>query len=163
MEKMMTNKQFTLYYGEYKKMPVRAGYKYSTGYYNGIKLTAKKSLTHWCRDIIQAFKHLCDVELNNECILDFHSPSKLFPMDTSHGATKKYRTPLQALEEFYEYITQTNTTGGIPQAMIDRWNRVWETQDNLKIFPVDRENNIDRYATKQDSLKVDETFNKFFG
>ena len=122
---------FTILYNDIRKMDARGNSKYSTEYYNGISLTNKKNLQRFCRTTIQDIDFLCDIALEADAINYFHNPSKRFPRDLHNEDSKqttkgRYRTPYEALQEFVDYISKQNTTGGIPAQMINRWNRVFK-------------------------------------
>ena len=120
---------FTIYYKEKRQLDPRAGTKYATEYYNGISLANKKQLAQFSQQALKDVDYVCDEITNSDAIRYFHNPSKAFPRDNrnehSKLAPKKYRTPYEALKEFHDYITTANTMGGIPQQMINRWNKVW--------------------------------------
>ncbi len=120
---------FNILYKEKRQLDPRSNTKYATEYYNGVPLICKKQLTKFVGETIQDVDYLCDVARDSDCIRYFHNPTKRLPRDVKNVHSKQpkktYRTPYEALTEFYNYITVENPTGGIPQQMINRYNKVW--------------------------------------
>ncbi len=150
---------FTILYSDIRKMDATPGVKYSTEYYNGISLTNKKKLQKHIKDTIDDVDYLCDFVKELDAINYFHNPSKKFPRDLHNENSKqtskgRYRTPYEALAEFKEYITKTNTLGGIPGQMINRWNRVFMDALPSRMLAVEQ------VQAKQEANT--HSFNKFF-
>mgnify|MGYP003634017474 CR=1 FL=1 len=111
---------FKIYYKNIRKLDARAGTKYSTTFYNGVKLQNKKDCIRFCTDIIEQVEYLCDVSKYTDAIEYFHTPNAKF-----RQVNKAHRTPLQALLEFRNYLRDKDVSNGVAEAMVDRWNRVF--------------------------------------